>query len=404
MAAAGTGQRMGPGRPKLLREIEGKPVLARTLEALDLPELEAVFLILHPEEKEQILSVLESELRTCGRDRELVIVDGGKRRQDSVLAGLRAAARWDGWHVPEVDRLVLIHDGARPLVEKELIRQVLAAAARTGAATAGVPVKDTIKKVDEDGMILATPDRRQLWAVQTPQVFSWPVIEDAHRKAVAKGLSATDDCALVEKAGYPVQVVMGSYANLKITTPEDLLVASALLRGMATPRYRVGQGFDLHRLEPGRRLVLGGVEIPAPLGLAGHSDADVAVHAVIDALLGAAALGDIGELFPDDDPAYKDIDSCLLLAEVMAKLAAAGFRPVNLDLTIIAQQPKIAPYREKMKKRLAALLGLAETAVSIKATTTEGLGATGRGEGIAAQAVALLVEATPGAADKPGES
>ncbi|NLY89537.1 MAG: 2-C-methyl-D-erythritol 2,4-cyclodiphosphate synthase [Firmicutes bacterium] len=396
VAAAGTGQRMGPGRPKLLREIAGKPVLVRTLQALDLPELEAVFLLLHPEEKREILSLLEKELRTYGRKRQLVIVDGGRRRQDSVLAGLRAAAQWEGWRAPEADRLVLIHDGARPLAEEELIRRVLAAAARTGAAAAGVPVKDTIKKVGEDGMILETPDRRRRWAVQTPQVFSWPVIYHAHLKAAAEGLSATDDCALVEDTGHPVQMVMGSYANLKITTPEDLLAASALLKGVTAPRYRVGHGFDLHRLQAGRRLVLGGVEIPAPFGLAGHSDADVAVHAIIDALLGAAALGDIGALFPDDDPAYKDIDSCLLLAEVMAKLAAAGFSPVNLDLTIIAQQPKLAPYREKMKKKLCNVLGLAETAVSVKATTTEGLGPTGRGEGIAAQAVVLLAEAPRG--------
>lgn len=403
IAAAGTGERMGSGRPKLLREIAGEPVLVRTLQGLDLPELEAVFLLLHPGEKEQILSLLENEFRTYGRKRELVIVDGGRRRQDSVLVGLGAAAQWGGWRVPEADRLVLIHDGARPLVEEELIRRVLAAAARTGAAAAGVPVKDTIKEVGEDEIVLATPDRRRLWAVQTPQVFSWPVIYHAHLKAAAEGFSATDDCALVEYTGHPVQMVMGSYANLKITTPEDLLAASALLKGVATPRYRVGYGFDLHRLEAGRRLVLGGVEIPGPVGLAGHSDADVAVHAVIDALLGAAALGDIGALFPDDDPAYKDIDSCLLLAEVMERLAAAGFNPVNLDLTIIAQQPKIGPYREKLKTNLAAILGLAETAVSVKATTTEGLGPTGRGEGIAAQATVLLAEA-PRGADGCGEA
>lgn len=386
VAAAGAGQRMGPGRPKLLREIEGEPVLIRTLQALDLPELEVIILLLHPEAK---------EIRECTRVRirnELIVVDGGKRRQDSIHAGLKAAAQWGGWRVPEADRLVLIHDGARPLVEKELIRRVLAAAARTGAAAAGVPVNDTIKKVGEDGMVLETPDRRSLWAVQTPQVFSWPVINNAHIKAEEEGFFATDDCALVEYAGRPVQMVMGTYRNLKITTPEDLLTAAVMTRGTAGPRYRVGQGFDVHRLQFGRRLILGGVEIPGPLGLAGHSDADVAVHAVIDALLGAAALGDIGELFPDSDPAYKGIDSCLLLARVMEKLAAAGFRPVNLDLIIIAQEPKIAPYRKEMKNNLAARLGLAEEAVNVKATTTERLGFTGRGEGIAAQAVLLLEE------------
>ena len=265
IAAAGTGERMGSGRPKLLREIAGEPVLVRTLQGLDLPELEAVFLLLHPGEKEQILSLLENEFRTYGRKRELVIVDGGRRRQDSVLVGLGAAAQWGGWRVPEADRLVLIHDGARPLVEEELIRRVLAAAARTGAAAAGVPVKDTIKEVGEDEIVLATPDRRRLWAVQTPQVFSWPVIVHAHSKAEAEGLSATDDCALVEYTGHPVQMVMGSYANQRSPPLRTSLAASALLKGW--PR---GTGWDTGLICTGSKPAAGSSwavwRSPVPLG------------------------------------------------------------------------------------------------------------------------------------------
>lgn len=386
VAAAGAGRRMVSDRPKLLHEIGGEPVLLLTLKALALPEIKAFFLVLSPTVKDEVMSLLVEKFP----GRLLLPVLGGEKRQDSVLAGLQAAAGWEGWTVPEEERLVLIHDGARPLVDKECIRRVMAAAARTGAAAPGVPVKDTIKKIGENGIVLETPDRRTLWAVQTPQVFSWPVIYGAYIKAEQEGWEGTDDCSLVEKAGYPVQIVAGSYRNLKITTPEDLLTARALAGEESGPKYRVGQGFDVHRLVPGRRLVLGGVEIPGPLGLDGHSDADVAVHAVIDALLGAAGLGDIGEFFPDNDPRFRNIDSCLLLEMAMKKIKEAGFVPVNVDLTLVAERPKLAPYRAEMKKNLAALLGLEEKEVGVKATTTEGLGFTGRGLGIAAQAVVLV--------------
>jgi len=386
VAAAGAGRRMGSGRAKLMREIRGEPVLLLTLKALDIPEIKAFFIVLSTADKNEVGRLLDGKFP----GRVMILVNGGEKRQDSVFAGLQAAAGWDGWHVPEKDRLVLIHDGARPLVDRECIRRVIAAAARTGAAAAGVPVKDTIKKVGESRTVLETPDRRALWAVQTPQVFSWPVIYNAHIKAKQEGFEGTDDCALVENTGRPVQMITGSYRNLKITTPEDLLTARALAGGETGPGYRVGQGFDVHRLASGRRLVLSGVEIPGPLGLEGHSDADVAVHAVIDALLGAAGLGDIGEFFPDNDPRFCNIDSCLLLGMVMEEISDAGFVPVNLDLTIIAHRPKLAPYRAEMKKNLAVLLGLKENEVGVKATTTEGLGFTGRGEGIAAQAVVLL--------------
>ncbi|HHW12169.1 MAG TPA: 2-C-methyl-D-erythritol 2,4-cyclodiphosphate synthase [Firmicutes bacterium] len=418
--AAGSGRRMRtPGQPKtqkLLLPLAGKTILRRTLEALSLPEITAFFLPVAPEDQ----PFFAEELKAAGLGQEVIFCAGGPERQDSIANALAAVESWSGWRVPPEQRLVVIHDAARPLVETETIRLALAVAQETWAACVGVPVKDTIKVVGPDGVITQTPDRRTLWAAQTPQVFSWPLLRQAYAQAQAGGEKMTDDAALVERTGHPVRIVPGSYRNLKITTPEDIPAAAALLNaveaGQATgeitgeeapvltaetaasgsrpaptvPALRVGQGFDVHRLVTGRRLVLGGVEIPAPVGLAGHSDADVLIHAVMDALLGAAGAGDIGELFPDTDPAYCGIDSTLLLREVMAKLKAAGWKPVNLDVTVIAQKPKLAPYRGKIRARLATLLGLPETAVNVKATTTEGLGFTGREEGIAAQAVVLL--------------
>ncbi|NLM37210.1 MAG: 2-C-methyl-D-erythritol 2,4-cyclodiphosphate synthase [Firmicutes bacterium] len=411
--AAGSGQRMQRSgeskRQKLLLSIAGKTILRRTMEALALPEIAAFFLPVAPEDR----AAFTAELAAGGFSHEIIFCPGGPERQDSIANALAAVEQWPGWRVPPNQRLVVIHDAARPLVEADTIRRALTVAQESGAACVGVPVKDTIKVVDPDGMITQTPERSTLWAAQTPQVFSWPLLRQAYVQAQAVGDKMTDDAALVERTGYPVRIVPGSYRNLKITTPEDIAAAAALLPAGETgwaageaapamtvetaasglpprPALRVGQGFDVHRLVAGRRLVLGGVEIPAPVGLAGHSDADVLIHAVMDALLGAAGAGDIGELFPDTDPAYSGIDSTLLLREVMARLAAAGLKPVNLDVTVIAQKPKLAPYRGAIRQRLAALMGLAENAVNVKATTTEGLGFTGREEGIAAQAVVLL--------------
>jgi len=407
--AAGSGRRMrikgGPERQKLLLSLAGKTILRRTLEALALPEIEAFFLPVAVEDR----ALFAEELKDGGIAQEVFFCTGGPERQDSIANALAEVDRWPGWRVSPAQRLVVIHDAARPLVEVEIIRRALAVAQESGAACVAVPVKDTIKVVGPEGTIRQTPERQTLWAAQTPQVFSWPVLQKAYAQAKLADDKMTDDAALVERTGHPVRIVPGSYRNLKITTPEDLPAATALLQagetGKKTPSVveetaapgrraesalRVGQGFDVHRLVEGRRLVLGGVEIDAPVGLAGHSDADVLTHAVTDALLGAAGAGDIGELFPDTDPAYSGIDSTLLLREVVVKLGAVGFKPVNLDVTVIAQKPKLAPYRVKIRQRLAKLLGLAETAVNVKATTTEGLGFTGREEGIAAQAVVLM--------------
>ena len=407
--AAGSGRRMQtPGQPerqKLLLPLAGKTILRRTLEALSLPEIVAFFLPVAPEDR----ALFAEELKADGFAQEVIFCAGGAERQDSIANALAEVERWPGWRVPPEQRLVVIHDAARPLVETEIIRRAIMVAQESGAACVGVPVKDTIKVVGEDGIVHHTPKRSSLWAAQTPQVFSWPVLRKAYAQAQTAGVKMTDDAALVERTGQPVRIVPGSYRNLKITTPDDLPAAIALLPAVETDkkalpmaeetvtsrpqpetRLRVGQGFDVHCLVEGRRLVLGGVEVPAPVGLAGHSDADVLTHAVIDAILGATGVGDIGELFPDTDPAYSGIDSTLLLKKVMEKVGAAGYKPVNLDVTVIAQKPKLAPYRKEIRRRLATLLGLPETAVNVKATTTEGLGFTGREEGIAAQAVVLL--------------
>ncbi len=390
---AGSGHRMkaqGEERDKLLIPLAGEPVLLRTIKALDIPAIEAFFLAVSGTGRERYGQLLKGILP----ETKVYFCPGGEERQDSVYSALLAVREWTGWRVPEGRRLLLIHDAARPLVERDLLERVVAAARQTGAAVAGVPVKDTIKEVGGEGVIRATPERNKLRAVQTPQVFTWPVIWEAYTRARAEGLTgAADDAFLVEKTGHPVQLVPGSERNIKITTPADLQVAAAFLGEVSAPPsegLRVGYGLDVHRLVPGRRLVLGGVEIPSAVGLEGHSDADVLIHALMDALLGAVGEGDIGEHFPDTDPAYHNIDSCLLLEKVLAVLARKGARPLNVDVTVIAQYPRLAPHRQMIRENLAACLGLPLTAVNLKATTTEGLGFTGRQEGIAAQVVALV--------------
>lgn len=392
--AAGSGRRMkvqGVEKPKLLLSLAGEPIFIRTLKALNLSQIEAFFIAVSATEQESISRLVKTELP----EREVYLCPGGKERQDSIYSALLAARDWTGWRVPEERRLLLVHDAARPLLEREVLERVIAMARQTGAAVVGVSVKDTIKEVGAEGVILSTPERSKLWAIQTPQVFTWPVIWAAYTWAQTEGLTgATDDAFLVEKTGHPVRLVPGSERNIKITTPADLLSAEALLGADSSlssgVRLRVGHGFDVHRLVPGRRLVLGGVEIPSDVGLAGHSDADVLLHALMDALLGAAGRGDIGQLFPDTDPAYLNIDSRLLLEKVMTVLAQSGACPVNADVTVIAQYPKLAPYRRMIKENLASLLGLSLTDVNIKATTTEGLGFIGRKEGIAAQVVTIV--------------
>ncbi|CAI8011812.1 Bifunctional enzyme IspD/IspF [Geodia barretti] len=283
-------------------------------------------------------------------------------------------------------RWVAVHDGARPCVSGDVLERALAEVRGTGAAIAAVPVKDTIKVVGEERVISDTPDRATLWAAQTPQVFDYQILLDAHRAA---GVEYTDDAAMVEAAGHRVTVFWGDYHNLKVTTPEDLDMVSLLLARPAV-EYRVGNGADAHALAAGRALVLGGVTVPHPAGLAGHSDGDALSHAVIDALLGAAGCGDIGTHFPPEDPSLAGISSLLLLERTVGVLAEGGWCIANVDATMLAQRPRLSPHVPLMRRNIATALSVEQSQVSVKATTTDYLGFTGREEGIAAVAVALL--------------
>ena len=300
------------------------------------------------------------------------VVQGGATRADSVRSGLAAAK----------GQLVAIHDAARPFASAKIITAALQAAAESGAAAPAVPVKDTIKVADQDGKVVATPDRATLYAVQTPQCFDRALYLQALEAVSGEKASlVTDDCSLFELAGLPVTLTAGDYANLKITTKEDLQKEKTM---------RIGHGYDVHRLVEDRKLILGGVEVPYEKGLLGHSDADVLLHAVMDAVLGAAALGDIGQHFPDTDPAYKGADSLALTREVAKIIAAHGYKVGNIDATILCQRPKLAPHIPAMRQNIADAFGLPLDAVSVKATTEEHLGFTGEGLGIAAHAVALI--------------
>ena len=378
LLAAGNSTRMGGGRSKVLEELGGRPALCRSLEVLDrCPLIGEICLVCREQDLADMLPL------TSGLGTPVRVVPGGAQRQDSVEQGVEAlTGPWE---------YVAIHDGARPLVTEEVLAAVCRDAMAHGAATAAVPSKDTCKLADEAGFVAATPARDRLWAVQTPQAFSLALYREALGKARAAGQSYTDDCQLIEAAGGSVKLTMGDYRNIKLTTPEDLLAARAYLGGEGGKKtVRIGYGYDVHRLVEGRKLILAGVEVPFEKGLLGHSDADVIAHAVADALLGAAALGDIGHLFPDTDPRYAGADSLKLLGEVCRLLREKGFSIGNIDATLLAQRPKIAPHISRMRENLAAACGIAADQVSVKATTEERLGFTGREEGMAASAVCLL--------------
>jgi 2-C-methyl-D-erythritol 4-phosphate cytidylyltransferase/2-C-methyl-D-erythritol 2,4-cyclodiphosphate synthase len=366
--AAGESRRMQIGINKQFLRIAGQPVLTRTL--LSLKGFADEFIIVcRPGEEDQCRDAIGGILE------DYKLLPGGATRQDSVYAGL-AHARGD---------YVLIHDGSRPLASPDLIRRVIAAAKVHGAAIPALPVTDTIKEVS-GGMVQATLDRTLLHAVQTPQVFRRELLLSAYAHARKAQQQATDDAFLVESLGQPVSVVPGEAANLKITHPQDILRATQIIG----ETIRTGIGYDVHQLTQGRDLILGGVHIPYAKGLMGHSDADVLIHAIMDAMLGAAGLGDIGRHFPDTDPAWAGADSCRLLAHVAGMLADGGMRIINIDAIIIAQKPKISPFIPMMQQNIADSAGVETAGINIKATTTEGLGFVGQGEGIAAQSVCTV--------------
>jgi 2-C-methyl-D-erythritol 4-phosphate cytidylyltransferase/2-C-methyl-D-erythritol 2,4-cyclodiphosphate synthase len=372
LMAAGRGSRFGADRPKQFLPLLGRPVLRHAAEALLAGgHVDAILPVVGPGESAAVEALLAGLPH-------LPAVEGGATRQDSVRAGLEALAAAP----PEV---VLVHDAARPILPPETIPALLAALAEHPGAIPAQPVSDTLK-AGEGGTILRTVPRAGLFRAQTPQAFRFATLLAAHRAATAE---VTDDAALLEQAGLSVALLPGSESNLKVTYPEDLPRAEAALLPRLIPA--MGTGFDVHRLVEGRPLILCGVTIPHPLGLDGHSDADVGLHALCDAIYGALAEGDIGRHFPPSQMQWKDADSARFLRHAAERVAARGGIVTHVDVTLICEQPKITPHADAMRNRLAELLGIPVGRVSVKATTTEKLGFTGRGEGIAAQAAATLL-------------
>lgn len=368
IVCAGKGERTGLPYNKVLYAVGRKTVLESTLDKfLALPEISHVTVV-------AAQSDLETVKELTLPYPEVSVVTGGNTRSQSVYNGLKAH---------ECD-IVLIHDGARPFVDEQTIKDSIASAARYGSGIAAVPAVDTVKRINADGALASLP-RNELYNVQTPQTFRYRDITNAYEKALATDRTFTDDAEVYEYAGYAPRPVQGTYENVKITTAGDLLRA-------APPSCKIGAGFDLHLLVENRALILGGVEIDYPLGLSGHSDADVLTHAVMDALLSAADLPDIGVLFPDTDDKYLGVSSMLLLDRVVNEVKARGYAIGNVSAVVIAQQPKLAPVIYNIRKSLAAALGVTVDKVNVSASTTERLGIIGEGKAIAATASCILTE------------
>lgn len=383
--AAGQGKRMQAGQNKQFLTLQGKPLIIHTLYIFNEdPACTSIKLVINPQEEDSIQELVAS-YQLKGK---VEIVYGGKERQDSVYEGLCACQSGE--------EIVLIHDGARPFVKRENLHKLAEQAYKSGAALLAVQVTDTIKS-DATGS-LTTLDRQHLWAAQTPQAFQLSTIKEAHEKAKADSFYGTDDTSLVERLNGNVEVVEGSYDNIKLTTPEDMEKAHAILEKRVKDEhkkerdhmFRIGQGFDVHQLAEDRPCIIGGIEIPYEKGLLGHSDADVLLHTVADACLGAIGEGDIGKHFPDTDPTFKDADSQELLRHVWKLVQERGYSLGNIDCTVIAQAPKMAPYIEQIRNNIARILEVEPSQINVKATTTEKLGFPGRKEGVAAQAVVLL--------------
>jgi 2-C-methyl-D-erythritol 4-phosphate cytidylyltransferase/2-C-methyl-D-erythritol 2,4-cyclodiphosphate synthase len=379
IVAAGRGERFGGALPKQYLDLGGRPLLRHSLETFCAhPAIGAVAVVYQPEHQ----ALYDAAIAGLAL---LPPIPGGSSRQGSVLKGLEGVAA-------EAPDRVLIHDAARPFVDAAIIDRTLAALEGCAGAIAAVPVIDTIKRAHAhapEPLIAGTVERGLLWRAQTPQAFRYRAILAAHRQAA--GAELTDDAAVAESAGLAVSLVMGAENNFKVTTAADLERAEALLAARGAPAdYRTATGFDVHRFTAGDGVVICGIRIPHDFGLEGHSDADVGLHALTDALLGTIGAGDIGVHFPPSDERWRGADSSRFIGHAAELVASRGGEIVHVDLTVICERPKIGPHRAAMIERVATLLGLAADRVSIKATTTEGLGFTGRREGIAAQAVATV--------------
>ncbi|MBQ3669100.1 MAG: 2-C-methyl-D-erythritol 2,4-cyclodiphosphate synthase [Clostridia bacterium] len=377
VVAAGRGVRAGLPYNKVFYKLCGRSVLSRSLDALSRTGLIDEIVLVISRDDMALYQKTASEEGACPLVKSVVF--GGETRRDSVYSGLKAIS-------PDAD-IVLVHDAARPFVTREIVSNVISDACKYGSGIISSPVTDTLKRVSGDMTARETIDRSEVRSVQTPQAFDYKKLMQAH-ETLPPDDSATDDAYLYEKCfgGVRLTEAQSARENIKLTTPEDFKMAEARLAS----EIRVGTGYDVHRLVEGRRLVLCGVEIPYEKGLLGHSDADVATHALMDAMLGAAALGDIGKLFPDNDERFKDISSLILLERANDALHDAGYELINCDITIVCQKPRLAPHIDEMRARLGEKLRLDERFISVKATTTEGLGFEGEGKGISAQSVAAV--------------
>ena len=389
IVGAGSGTRLG-GVDKAFLDLSGEPMIAHsvaTFESVD--AVEAIVLVVAANR----VGAANDVVRRHAWRKVVAVVAGGSSRQESVRSGLDA--------LPSLP-VVAIHDAARPLVSADVILAGVEAAVRHGAAVAAIPVRDTLKRVGPDGeTVVATVDRSDLWAAQTPQVFRTERLRAAYSVVGDRAAMFTDDAGIVEAAGFPVAVFGGAQAMLKVTHQDDIEVIEALLasraaNGRATVptdfqgALRVGTGYDIHRLEPGYPLVLGGVVVPHEVGCVGYSDGDALAHAVIDALLGACGLGDIGRHFPPGDARFLGADSMGLLRSTVSHLAAAGFAPASVDATVVLERPRLAPFVRDMSTRLATALGISHDVANVKAKSNEGLDAVGRGEAVVVHAVATV--------------
>ena len=402
IVAAGRGHRVGGPLPKQYRALAGRAVLGHSVQRFAThARIDRVRVVINPADQ----ALYDEAVRASGSVADgalLAPVAGGETRQDSVRNGLESLAE----SPPD---LVLIHDGARPLVSAAVIDGALDALAGHDGALPALAVSDSLKRAAQGSVLIAGAVQREgLWRAQTPQGFRYPAILDAHRAAAGSAL--TDDAAVAEQAGLSVALTPGDEDNLKITTEQDFTRAERILATQgarhvaaaadAVFETRVGMGFDVHRFGPGDHLMLGGVAVPHAQGVISHSDGDVVLHAIVDALLGAMAAGDIGTHFPPSDEAWRDAESALFVAHALGLLAERGGRLGHVDVTIICQRPRIGPHRQAMMARLSEVLAVDPTRISLKATTTERLGFTGRGEGIAAQAVATVLLPAGGADDR----
>ncbi len=378
LAAAGEGRRFGAAGNKLLAEVRGRPIIELTLHhVMQSSFLDEVILVTTPEERAAFSDIV----RRVGGRIPVRFADGGRTRTESVANGLAM--------VSEKADIVLVHDGARPGVTGvDFDRLISAISDETPAALFAVDCVDTIKETDETGHVVRTPPRNRLKRAQTPQGARATVFRECMAWALREKTAVTDDASVLEACGVPVLCLPGREEFFKVTFPED----REKMETGSSPPFRIGQGYDIHRFAANRPLILGGVRIREKDGLLGHSDADVLVHAVMDALLGAAGQPDIGHWFPDTDARFAGVSSLTLLERVREIIDKAGWRVGNIDATVLAESPKLAPYKETMRENLASALQISPGQISAKATTNEKLGAIGRGEGIAATAVALLFQ------------